>query len=117
MGGLTRYLRNGGFDFPDVLRSQLDLAGAHDAFGLLGVAGSDDCPSDGGKAQGPGDGDGAGRGVVASGDFFQTLDQGKIFGELGLAKFGIVPAPVVFRKIRARSRVMAPVSKPEAIGE
>jgi len=66
--------RGGGFDFRYVLRGQLDFAGAHDFFGLLRIACSDDCAGDGGKAQGPGDGDRAWNGLVTRGDFFQALD-------------------------------------------
>src|ERR1700752_758084 len=50
---LSGHLCGDAFNFRDVLRSELDFAGAHDAFGLLGVARSDDSAGDGGKAQGP----------------------------------------------------------------
>src|SRR6267378_767239 len=66
--------RGGGFDFGYVLRGQLDFAGAHNFFGLLRIACSDDCAGDGGKAQGPGDGDRAWNGLVTRGDFFEALD-------------------------------------------
>src|SRR5258708_34687936 len=49
--------RGGGFDCRYVLRGQLDFAGAHDFFGLLCIACSDDGAGDCGKAQGPGNGD------------------------------------------------------------
>src|SRR5580765_8173051 len=45
--------RGSAFDFTYILRGQLDFAGAHDFFGLLGIARSDDCTRDGRKAQGP----------------------------------------------------------------
>src|SRR6267142_6101530 len=73
--------RGGAFDFRDILRSQLDFAGAHDFFGLVSVARADDGAGDGGKAQGPGNGDRAWNGLVTRGDFLQTLDQVKIFGK------------------------------------
>src|SRR5712672_3234713 len=66
--------RGGGFDFRYVLRSQLDFAGAHDFFGLVRVARADDCASDRGKAQGPGNGDRTWNGLVSRGDFFQAVD-------------------------------------------
>src|SRR5260370_41116413 len=73
---LTGHLRRGGgFDFRYVLRGQLDFAGTHDFFGLLRIACSDDCAGDGGKAQGPGDGDRAGNGLVRRGESFQALDK------------------------------------------
>src|SRR6267142_606214 len=91
--------RGGAFDFSDILRGQLDFAGAHDFFGLLSIARSDDGAGDGGKAQGPGDGDRAWNGLVTRGDFFQALDEFKVFGKARLAKFRVVPAPIVFREL------------------
>src|SRR6266481_3491753 len=91
--------RGGAFDFGYVLRGQLDFAGAHDFFGLVSVARADDGAGDGGKAQGPGNGDRAWNGLVTYGDSFQTLDQVKIFGKARFAKFRTVPAPIVFREL------------------
>src|SRR5713101_7294320 len=94
------HLRRGSaFNLSYVLRGQLDFAGAHDFFGLLGIAGSDDGPGYGGKTKSPCDGDRAWNGLVTGGDFLQAVNQLKIFGKARLAKFWTVLAPIVFRQL------------------
>src|SRR6202049_1602306 len=95
-------MRGGGaFDFSDVLRGELEFAGTHHAFGLLGVARTNDGTRDGGQSQRPSDGDLAWSASVARGNFFQPLDEFEIFRKIGFAELRAVLPPVVVGKLRS----------------
>jgi hypothetical protein len=82
----ARVRRCGAFDFGDVLRGELEFAGTHHAFGLPGVARTNDGAGDGGQSQCPSDGNLAGSASVARGNFFQPLDEFEIVRKIGAAE-------------------------------
>src|SRR6267378_1659392 len=86
------------FDFGNLVRGELQFAGAHDAFRLFGVAGANDGASDSGMAQGPGDGDFTGGAAVARADLAQAVDEFEIFRQTRLAKFRIAAAKIIGRQ-------------------
>src|SRR5712691_6788823 len=86
------------FDFGDFIACELQFSGAHDAFGLPGVAGAYDGSGDGGVAQGPGDGDFTGGAAVAGADLTKAFDEFQIFRQARVAEFRIAAAKIIGRQ-------------------
>src|SRR5216684_35414 len=87
-------------DFRNLFLGKFQVAGAHDAFGLLGIARSDDGAGDRRMAKSPGDGDFTGRAAVARSNLPKTLDKREILGKARLAKFRIAAAEIISRQRR-----------------
>ena len=97
--------------------SEPELSCANDSRRLAGIAGAYNRSRDCRIAQRPGNRDLARRAAVTFPNLPQVFYQGQISRELWLVEIWTPAAPVVLGKLAARSRVMAPVSRPDAMGE
>src|SRR5580704_3534650 len=86
------------FDLVHFFIVQTEVASAHDAFSLAGIAGTDDGSRNCRMLQRPGDCDFTDGTVVAFRDLSQALDQFQVAGKIWFGKVGMTSAPVVFRQ-------------------
>src|SRR5207302_9580279 len=85
----------GAFNFRHLFGGEFQFAGAHDAFGLHGVAGANNGSGDGRMTQSPDDGHFAGSAAVTRTDLAKAFDKFKVFRKARLAKFRIAAAKIV----------------------
>jgi hypothetical protein len=85
------------------MRDELEFAGTHHAFGLPGVARTNDGAGDGGQSQRPSDGGLARSAPVVCGNFFQPVDEFEIFRKIGFAELRAV-LPLVGKLCSALTR-------------
>ena len=95
----------------------MKISRADDSFDLPGVARADDRAGDRGIAQRPGDRDLPGRTSMAFADFRSRSTRARFFESFGSWNSRSRLRQSLSGRLAARSRVIAPVNKPEAIGE
>ena len=110
-------LAGGGGDVGEIDVGEIEAAGVEYGIDLVGPSEADDRPIHCWIVQSPGGCDRARCGVMSGGDRMEPLDQGEVARQLRLGEARVVFAPVILGKFAICSRVMAPVSRPEAIGE
>jgi hypothetical protein len=95
----------------------LDLGGTGNPAHLFGAPDTDDRTGHRWIPQGPGNGNLSRCCVITVADSAKRLDQPQITGEQRLLEIRADLPPIVFRMDAIRSRVIAPLSIPEAMGE